>query len=89
MILTVVLLIAGSSQSPWERPVPWKPQSHTGMSPLEQSSYLIGTEARSMSAVIVMTSGTPGIYTEGHPKPETTFHGMSAYVCWTLDTCQI
>lgn len=58
MILTVVLSIAGNNQSPKERDVPWKPQFHSGISPLEQSSYLIGRDARLISEVMVMTSVT-------------------------------
>jgi len=58
-ICTVVRFTAGRSQSPKERPVPWKPQSQLGISPPEQSSYRIASDARLMSAVRVMTSVTP------------------------------
>lgn len=61
IICTVVLSIAGNSQSPKELSMPWKLQSDVGMSPLEQSSYLIGREARLISEVIVMTNVTPAI----------------------------
>mmetsp|Transcript_16418 Transcript_16418/g.40167 ORF Transcript_16418/g.40167 Transcript_16418/m.40167 type:complete len:293 (+) Transcript_16418:474-1352(+) len=59
MMRTVVRFTAGSSQSPKLLPVPWKPQSQLGISPPEQSSYRTGTDARLMSAVMVMTSVTP------------------------------
>ena len=59
--------------------MPWNPQSQLGISPPEQSSYRIASDARLMSAVRVMISVTPATQGQGRPLTAATIQDGGSY----------